>query len=646
MRLKPNSFLRSVFFFAGDTVALVISAIFAFAFVSSFANTPIPFPFLITVLLIGSMLLGLTLYKMHKANWRFVSLREMVRIVLGLTAGYLFFLVTANIFMDVGRFEHAFAVLMLTNGLLFVGGFRISKRVVSELVSYPITIKNRKNTKKSVIIFGAGSAGDQIIRDIFKNDDWNLTIQGVFDDNNNVHGTTIHGIKIMGTRKHLFNYLRYNQVDQLIIAVPSMPKKDLKKIIDEVKLIRPDLSIKVLPSFHSLTDDPVGIRNVRDISIEDILGRESVKIDMNSIKESVSGKTVLVTGAGGSIGSEIVRQCANLAPKKLIALDVDETELFNLNNELKDNGIIITPCVANIADKKKIDQLFGQLKPDLIFHAAAYKHVPMMESFPEEAIKVNIGGTRILATLACKHNVDKFVMISTDKAVNPTNVMGATKRVAEEVCMSLNGSCITKFISVRFGNVLGSRGSVVPIFMEQIKKGGPVTITDPEMKRFFMTIPEAVLLVMQAGSMGDGGEVFVLDMGEPVKIMDMASDLIRLHGLEPGVDIQFEFTGLRPGEKLFEELLNAEEGVTETKHAEIYKAICSKRLEKNELSKKLAKLFNSIDSSDFDCIRTILHEMVPSYTFNKNLESENLLQKSQNGHTKKTREGLSYESVG
>jgi FlaA1/EpsC-like NDP-sugar epimerase len=343
----------------------------------------------------------------------------------------------------------------------------------------------------------------------------------------------LHGVRIMGGKKKMIEYIGLNQVDQLIVAFPEMPKKELKAIIDEVKVIRPRMNIKVLPSFHSLTDDPVGLKNTRDISIEDVLGREPVSIDMESIKASITGKTVMVTGAGGSIGSELVRQCANLKPGRLIALDIDETELFYIENELIESSINIIPCVASVTDERKMNQLLGSLRPDVIFHAAAYKHVPMMESFPGEAVKVNIGGTRTLAELSCKHYMSKFVMVSTDKAVNPTNVMGASKRVAEEICMSFNGSCPTKFISVRFGNVLGSRGSVVPIFIDQIKNGGPVTVTDPKMKRYFMTIPEAVLLVMQAGSMGRGGEVFVLDMGEPVRIVDMANDLIRLHGLEP-----------------------------------------------------------------------------------------------------------------
>lgn len=420
----------------------------------------------------------------------------------------------------------------------------------------------------------------------------------------------------------MIEYIRLNPVDQLIVAFPEIPRRELKQIIDQIKDIRPKMDIKVLPSFHSLTDDPVGVRNIRDISIEDILGREPVNLDMASIKASIKGKTVLVTGAGGSIGSELVRQCANLKPKTLVALDIDETELFHLENEFNDTDFRIIPCVASVIDERKMDQVFSRFQPEVVFHAAAYKHVPMMESFPEEAVKVNIGGTRVLTELSCKHMVDKFVMVSTDKAVNPTNVMGASKRVAEEICMSYNGTCMTKFISVRFGNVLGSRGSVVPLFIDQIKNGGPITVTDPEMKRYFMTIPEAVLLIIQAGSMGDGGEVFVLDMGEPVKIMDMAKDLIRLHGLEPEKDIHIEISGLRPGEKLFEELLNAEEGMLVTEHEEIWKAVCSRKLSKRELDNKISHLFELIENGNHEPVRFLLQKIVPTYTYKENHKSE------------------------
>lgn len=617
-----NKFTRGLVFLAGDALALILATVFAFIILAPFSSDGRGFPVEFALLFTGSVLAGLMTFRMYLVTWRYVSLREMVRIVNGVGVGAIMSLLIGNIFYEINNFEFAFTALASLIALQFIGGFRISKRLLMELMFSP------QKQMKHTIIYGAESEGDQILRDILRSNQMNLSVHALFDDRA-IPGLLLQETRILGGKRKMYEYVGLNQVEMLIVAYPEMPKRELKEMIDHVKTIRPNIEIKILPSFHSLTDDPVGIKNVRDISIEDILGREPVQLDMETIRESITGKTVMVTGAGGSIGSELVRQCAKLNPAKLIALDVDETELFHVENELRAAGTDIVPCVASVIDYRKMDQIMGAVQPDVIFHAAAYKHVPMMESFPEEAIKVNVGGTQTLAELACRHLVKKFVMVSTDKAVNPTNVMGATKRVAEEVCMSYNNdSCITRFISVRFGNVLGSRGSVVPIFMEQIKNGGPVSVTDPEMKRYFMTIPEAVLLVMQAGSMGDGGEVFVLDMGEPVKITDMARDLIRLHGLEPDKDIQIVYSGLRPGEKLFEELLNAEEGVHETHHSEIFKAICSRKISKEELNYYIGEIFNMVDSGQTENIREGLKKIVPTYSYKNELNGMGMINKS------------------
>jgi len=605
-----NRFTRGIFFLLGDTTSLILSAFAAYLILFPLDPIERSFPTELTFITAISIILGLAVFRMYMATWRYTSLRDLLRIISGITFGSLVSLGITYVLMEIGRYEYAFTALMAINGILMIGGFRISKRMYFELMDSP-----RKNDKHT-IIFGGKSEGEQILRDIIKNEHWEMSVHAIFDDRL-MSGLFLHGVRVLGGSDKMIDYIRENQVDQLIVAFPEYPKKDLKVIIDKIKELRPEMDIKVLPSFHSLTDDPVGLEHIRDISIDDVLGREPVKIDMNSIRESISGKTVLVTGGGGSIGSELVRQCAHLHPAKLIALDVDETELFHIENEFKGTDTKVIPCVANVEDEQKMDRFLSRLRPDVIFHAAAYKHVPMMESFPEEAIKVNIGGTRVMASLACKHKVDKFIMVSTDKAVNPTNVMGATKRVAEEICMAYNDTGDTKFVSVRFGNVLGSRGSVVPLFIKQIKNGGPITVTDPEMKRYFMTIPEAVLLVMQAGAMGTGGEVFVLDMGEPVKILDMAKDLIRLHSLEPDKDIEIEISGLRPGEKLFEELLNAEEGVTETEHEEIFKAICSRKLSKDELEFKVSELFKLLDHSEIETVKRHLKGIVPTYSFKR-----------------------------
>jgi len=612
-----NRFTRGLFFLAGDTVALILSAAVAFTILYPFSPGPRDIPMDYVAVMIVSILTGLSLFRMYVVSWRFLSLRELVRIFGGIAFGGFAGLMLSEAFLSIGSFEYGMTTLMMINALILVGGFRISKRIFIEVVGA------QRNRQIHTIIFGGESEGEQILRDILKNDHWKMDVRGIFDDRV-MPGILLHGKRVLGGKEKMFEYLETYDVDQMIVAFPEIPKKELKGIVDKVKKIRPKMDVKILPTFHSLGDEPVGVKHIRDISIEDILGRKPVNIDIDTIQKSIKGKTVLVTGAGGSIGSELVRQCVKLKPANLVMLDVDETELFHVENELKKFGSTIIPCVANVADMGKMERVIGKYQPDVIFHAAAYKHVPMMESFPDEAVRVNVGGTRILATLACKYGVEKFVMVSTDKAVNPTNVMGATKRVAEEICMSYNGTCKTQFISVRFGNVLGSRGSVVPIFMEQIAESGPITITDERMKRYFMTIPEAVLLVMEAGSMGSGGEVFVLDMGEPVKIIDMAKDLIRLHGLEPYKDIQIEVTGMRPGEKLFEELLNAEEGVEETDHKEIFKAICSRKLQKHKLDEQIELVYDHITNGDHQAIREVLREIVPTYVYKKGKEKEDL----------------------
>ena len=614
-----NKYTRGLFFVVGDTLSIFISAIVVYMVLSPFTPTTRLFPLEHTLIIVGSVLGGLAIFRMYVISWKYTSLRDFIRIILGISLGAVLSLGISQSYMVMGPYKYAFTAFVAVIAILMISGFRISKRVYIGFYS------PSKQKKKHTIIFGAANEGEQILRDILYNNHWNLAVYGIFD-NRVAAGLRLHGVRVMGGRDEMISYIQKNPVDQLIVAYPEFPKKDLKVVIEEVKGIHPDIDIKILPSFHSLTDNAVGIKHIRDVSIEDILGRKPVDIDINSIKKSITGKKVLVTGAGGSIGSELIRQCANLEPFQLIALDIDETELFHVENEFKANDVALIPYVASITDQSKIDQLLDQYKPDIIFHAAAYKHVPMMESFPEEAIKVNIGGTMSLVSLACKHEVDKFVMISTDKAVNPTNVMGATKRVAEEICMAQNESHQTKFISVRFGNVLGSRGSVVPLFIDQINKGGPVTVTDPQVQRYFMTIPEAVLLVMQAGSMGQGGEVFVLNMGEPVKILDMAKDLIRLHNLEPGKDIDIEFTGLRPGEKLFEELLDAEEGVLDTEHSEISKAVCCRKMTTDELEQKISKLFDYMEGANKENVRDHLKTIVPTYSFNG--------KKRVNGHLK------------
>lgn len=618
--LKNNT-TRFLFFLIGDVFLLFLAMGLAFSILnvaisdSNMVFSPVDF-WVYALAAVSSI----GFWGLYSINWRFVSLHELVRIFKALTLAGLVYITASMIIHGFTNYHAMLGLITYINSLLLISGFRISKRVVLEVVKRP-------KRSSGVVIFGAGNAGEQIIRDVQRNNQWELNIEAIFDDKVDLWGTSIHNIPILGGRRKLYEYLLSRNVKEIIVAAPSIPKKELKRIIDKIKNINPKQAIKVLPSFHKLGDQPVSIKNIRDIRIEDILGREPAAIDFSQIESSITGKRVLVTGAGGSIGGEIVRQLFKFNPEKLIAVDIDETELFYLENEIEEFDELNTmvPFVADVTDRRKMDMLFRKFEPEIVFHAAAYKHVPMMERYPEEAVRVNIGGTKVVAEIACRYEVEKFILISTDKAVNPTNVMGATKQVAEQICMAYNDECDTSFISVRFGNVLGSRGSVVPLFIDQIKSGGPVTITDPEITRYFMTIPEAVLLVIQSSTMGQGGEVFVLDMGEPVKILDMAKQLIKLHGLEPEVDIQITFNGLRPGEKLFEELLNAEEGSSKTKHPMIYKASCNRAMSAERLNYVVSDLFKAVKFQQADDIREGLKKIVHTYRYNGDLLEEELM---------------------
>jgi FlaA1/EpsC-like NDP-sugar epimerase len=424
----------------------------------------------------------------------------------------------------------------------------------------------------------------------------------------------IHGIKVFGSIDSIPNIVAQLKIEEIIIALPSAGSKAIRRAA-ELGRYAGVQKIKIVPSIHELIDGNVSIANIRDVEVEDLLERDSVTLDTQAIGRFIQGKEVLITGAAGSIGSELCRQVAKFNPSQLIALDQDETGIFNISSELKNNypKLDMLPFIADICDKEKMDLIFDRCRPHVVFHAAAYKHVPLMESAPEEAVKNNIFGTKVVAETARKFGAEKFIMISTDKAVNPSSVMGATKRVCEMVCQNLNQKNSTKFISVRFGNVLNSRGSVIPIFREQIKRGGPVEVTDPEMKRYFMLTSEACLLVMQAGAMGQGGEVFVLDMGKPVKILDLAQEMIRLSGFEPDKDMPIVFIGTRPGEKLFEELLTAEEGVLATQNQKIFIAKLS-RIEDEKLFAALARLRDTSLLGDREGIITVLRELLPSYS--------------------------------
>jgi FlaA1/EpsC-like NDP-sugar epimerase len=492
----------------------------------------------------------------------------------------------------------ALPLLGLPKRIFFVDGIlslvliltlRISKRVYIEVICKSGPLHRGENT----LIIGAGNSGEMMLRDIMRNNFMDYYPIGFLDDDPTKIGSYIHGVKVMGKVNLLPAVILQHKVRAVIIAIPNLNHRTLRRLYDWAKASDVK-SIKIVPRIYGCSQPDINLKRLESITIEDLVGRQSVTVDCNGIHNFIRDKSILVTGAGGSIGSEIVNQICDSGPGRVILFDIDETELHNLGLRLRrlfprmgDRLVYVT---GDVRDEVRIREVFNNWQPTIVFHAAAYKHVPMMESNPKEAVKVNVFGTFIVAGAAKNHGVEKFIMISTDKAVRPTSVMGATKRMAEYICNAFNngtGSAVdpeemtgehlpetpqTRFISVRFGNVLGSRGSVVPLFLEQLRYGGPLTVTHKDVKRYFMTIPEAVTLVLQASILGNGGEVFVLDMGDPVRILDIAEELVRIHGMEPYKDIDIQITQLRPGEKLFEEILTAEEGTEASRHEKIFVA--------------------------------------------------------------------------
>jgi len=540
-------------------------------------------------------------YDLYSFSWSYVSTNELVSLFKALTLGFGFLVIALYASNVLENFPRSVIIISYILIFVFLGSIRFSKRV------YFNVLDNEKG--KKTLILGAGDAGEQILRSIQISKEAQYSPVGFIDDDPMKKGLIIHGTKVLGGIKDIPTIIQQEQVECLIIALPSASSEIIKKAV--VLGRESGLNeIKILPSLAEIINGKVALRNLREIQIEDLLGRKQVVLDTNSIESFINNKVVLITGAAGSIGSELSRQVAKFNPSLILLLDQEETGIFNISSELKE--FKIKSFVVDIGDKDKINEIFGKFKPDIVFHAAAYKHVPLMEAQPDEAVKNNIFNLKIVAEAALNHKSERFVFISTDKAVNPTSVMGVTKRIGEMICQTLNQRNSTKFISVRFGNVLNSRGSVTHVFKEQIKKGGPVEVTHPDMKRYLMIIPEAVLLVMQSAAIGQGGEVFVLDMGEPIKILDLAKELIRLFGLEPDKDIPIIFTQPRPGEKLFEEVLNAEEGVIATQNKSIFKA---RLLEVDELrlNQELERLRLFVQQNNQPEIINTFKKLVPRY---------------------------------
>jgi FlaA1/EpsC-like NDP-sugar epimerase len=562
------------------------------------------------------------LFGLYSGMWRYTSVRDfwfLAKACLLSTMLIMFIILITSAFHGYSR-SVFIADCIIT--FLLVGGVRMAIRSFYTA---------RANTTKSnylpvnthltrVLIIGAGDAGEKILREIIENYTLNYKVVGFIDDDAGKQGQTIHGIPILGTLERLPAIVKRANIQQILIAVPSANGDQLRRFVEACQ--KSETSYKILPGIGDLIDGRISVKLLRDINYEDLLGRSPVLLDTKGIRNYLDGKTILITGCGGSIGSELCRQVMKYQPRKLILLDLSESSLFHIQMEMQDAnyGRLCEAFLGRVQNEDLMNYVFEKYKPDVVFHAAAYKHVPMLEKNPWEAVCNNIIGSRVLMETAIRHHVERFVVVSTDKAVRPSNVMGASKRVTELImqCQKGNG---TKFMAVRFGNVVGSSGSVVPFFRRQIERGGPVTVTHPEVNRFFMTIPEASQMILQAGMMGEGGEIFILRMGTPVKILDMARDLIRLSGKEPDVDIKIVFTGLRDGEKLYEELITVGEGIVPTEHKKImvlrtndlFNGAKNPQEAKKYLYHEIDELAKIAARHDAKSIKMKLQEIVPEY---------------------------------
>jgi len=558
---------------------------------------------------------GLWLFGVPRLSWRYMMMRDAVRIGLSITASTVVLVLlrlAIEHLTDINILVIPLGVLAMNYALGFLGlvGSRASWRIRSE------TEERKKRAIEGdlhgVILIGAGQAGVLVAREIANRPDLGLKPIGFLDDDPLKSDLRIGGLRVLGKTDDVAAIAARKRVTRVLITIANAPGQQIRRITELCRAA--GLETKIIPGIYEIVGNKVNLSRIREVAIEDLLGREPVQLDEAVIGSTIRSRIVLVTGAGGSIGSELCRQICRFGPERLLLVERFENALFEIHRELAAAfpQVPIEPLVADISDVVRMSQIFETRKPGLVFHAAAHKHVPMMEWNPGEAVKNNVGGTKVVALLADRFGVERCVLISTDKAVNPSSVMGATKRVSEIYVQSLSQRSSTKFVTVRFGNVLGSAGSVIPIFREQLAAGGPVTVTHPEMTRYFMTIPEASQLVLQAGAMGDGGEIFILDMGEPVRIVDLARDLITLSGLRPGEDIEIRFSGVRPGEKLYEELSTDTEHADKTKHPKVFIG----RLKPHEweaVDLSVSKLCELATEGDAEKIRQALGEIVPEY---------------------------------
>lgn len=614
---KTQLNIRRIFLVSFDVISIIIAA---YGSLLLRFNGPIESQYLhrVNILISSMILIGLAIFitfRLYHSLWQFASIIELKNIIfasiMSAIANILICELTGN---PLPRSCYFIYFLLL---VLMVGGSRFIYRFI-RLYAARHNIRGRKEQRpleksNKVMIIGAGVAGEKVYKEILGSKSIYKEVICFIDDEPSKWNRTIHGVSIYGGRDKIIEAVNKYKIEEIMVAMPSASKRDLIDIFNICKETK--CKLKKLPGIYQFINEDVHISDLKEVEIQDLLGRDPIKVNLADIMGYVTDKVVMVTGGGGSIGSELCRQIAANKPKQLIIVDIYENNAYDIQLELKHNypELNLETLIASVRNEVKVNKLFEIYHPDIVYHAAAHKHVPLMEDSPNEAIKNNVFGTLNVARAADKYNAQKFILISTDKAVNPTNVMGATKRLCEMIVQTYNKRSQTEYVAVRFGNVLGSNGSVIPIFKRQIKEGGPVTVTHPDIIRYFMTIPEAVSLVLQAGAYAKGGEIFILDMGEPVRIADMAKKLIKLSGYEPDVDIKIEYTGLRPGEKLYEELLMEEEGLQDTPNHMIH---IGKPIEMNE-DTFVERLINLKEAAygETDDIRSLIKELVPTYQY-------------------------------
>lgn len=557
------------------------------------------------ILIIG----GLYCINFYSYIWAYTGVREYT-ICFSVGSLLVIFETLASVILKNIFLPYKYILVAGFFSICFVTGIRAAAKIM--YMYFESHVFDRRKETKNLLIIGAGNAAGLAVREIMREPQSEYNIVGLIDDSMKKQNCMVYGVKVIGRRGDIKRVCEEKKVAEIIIAIPSLDKADRIDIINRCS--ETGCKVKIMPNTLKMFDKIKLTKDVRDIEVEDLLGRDVIKLDNGKIAEYVNGQTILVTGGGGSIGSELCRQIASYNPKRLIIVDIYENNAYDIQLELREKyeKLKLSVLIASVRDLKKLDEIFDKYKPDIVFHAAAHKHVPLMEDSPGEAIKNNVKGTLNTCICADKYNVKKFVLISTDKAVNPTNVMGASKRLCEMIIQSINEVSKTDFAAVRFGNVLGSNGSVIPVFKKQIKNGGPITVTHKDITRFFMTIPEASQLVLEAATFAKGGEIFVLDMGEPVKIYDLAVNLIKLAGYEPNKDVEIIVTGLRQGEKLYEELLMSEEGLSETPNKKIYVAKPSE-FSYDEIKESVDELYHLACNGVYDKLIERLKEVVPTY---------------------------------